>query len=864
MTTGKDDTGGRQTISIPDICLVALIGASAAGKSTFAARHFRPTEILSSDHYRGVVGDDETDQTVTQAAFAALHYVAGLRLTLGRLVVVDATNVKPQDRAALIQLAREHDVHAVAIVFDLDERICIARHAGRADRPFGAHVIHNQIQAMRRGLRGLEREGFRRIYRLHSEEMVSSVELVREPLWTDRRSLSGPFDIIGDVHGCYDELLELMAKLGYIAGTDSDILGSLRSTSGRRAIFLGDLVDRGPKIIPVTRLVMQMVAADQALCVPGNHDIKLVRYLRGRQTKVTHGLEESIAQINELTAEDRAAWEAQYCAFTDSLISHMVLDHGRLVVAHAGMKESYQGRASGRVRAFALYGETTGETDEFGLPIRMNWAVDYRGRAAVVYGHTPVPEAIWLNNTINIDTGCVFGGHLTALLWPERDLVHVAARQVYAEPARPLISSPPDDGGRLDDNLLPIDDVLGKQIISTRLQKNISIEEDQAAAALEVMSRFAIDPQWLIYLPPTMSPSETSKQPGWLEHPVEAFTYYQEQEIDTVVCEEKHMGSRAILILCRDGEAAARRFGVDANEAPGVCYTRTGRRFFEDDQLDLELINRLSGALGDAGFWERFDTDWVCLDAELMPWSAKAGGLIREQYAPVGIAGRAAVTRALASVETAALRGLPLEPLAARLRERGEDVESYIRAYQRYCWEVDGLTGVRIAPFHLLATEGRTYFDHDHLWHMAEIARLANIDPLFLATPHRQVRLSSPEERASAAGWWEELTEQGGEGMVVKPLSFISQGRRGLVQPALKCRGREYLRLIYGPAYTETANLERLRKRGLSGKRALALREFALGVEALERFVHHEPLWRVHQPVFAVLALESEPVDPRL
>ena len=245
--------------------------------------------------------------------------------------------------------------------------------------------------------------------------------------------------------------------------------------------------------------------------------------------------------------------------FADGLVAHLVMDKGQLVVAHAGMKQEYQGRASGRVRAFALFGETTGETDEFGLPIRANWAADYRGRATVVYGHTPVPAPNWLNNTINIDTGCVFGGQLTALRWPERLLVSVPAHQVYAEPVRPLIPEPAavPSGESGNDTLLRIEDALGKQIISTRLTGNVIVEADRAAAALEVMSRFALDPRWLIYLPPTMSPSETSTQPGWLEHPAEAFAYYRQQGVPRVVCEEKHMGSRAVLVVCRDSAAAA-------------------------------------------------------------------------------------------------------------------------------------------------------------------------------------------------------------------------------------------------------------------------------------------------------------------
>ena len=255
------------------------------------------------------------------------------------------------------------------------------------------------------------------------------------------------------------------------------------------------------------------------------------------------------------------------------------------------MKESMQGRGSGKVRDFALYGETTGETDEFGLPVRYNWAAEYRGQAMVVYGHTPVPEPEWLNRTINIDTGCVFGGKLTALRYPERELVSVPVRKTYAQPAKPFQAEPakaPElSAQHQHDDLLDMDDVLGKRIISTRLHHNITIREENAIAALEVMSRFAANPKWLIYLPPTMSPSETSKEPGLLEHPAEAFAYYRHEGVPKVICEQKHMGSRAVLVVCQSEDVARKRFGV-VGDGIGICYTRTGRRFFEDRAIESQ------------------------------------------------------------------------------------------------------------------------------------------------------------------------------------------------------------------------------------------------------------------------------------
>ena len=853
-------------IRIPEPSLVLLIGPSGSGKSTFAHKHFKPTEILSSDFCRGLVSDDETDQAATNDAFEVLHFIAAKRLAAGKLTVIDATNVQAEARKSLIALAREYHYLTVAIVFNMPTKLCQERNEARPDRDFKPHVIRQQNQQLRRSLRTLKREGFRNfLYVMSAPEAVDAVRMERQPLWTNRTDEHGPFDIIGDIHGCFDELVELLKALGYAISTQPDGETVVEPPQGRKAVFVGDFVDRGPKVAEVLRLVMRMQKADAAICVPGNHDVKLVRALRGKNVKPTHGLAESLAQLEEESAE----FKTHVTEFLDSLVSHYVLDNGNLVVAHAGMKAELQGRASGRVREFALYGETTGEIDEFGLPIRLNWADEYRGAAMVVYGHTPVTEAQWINRTINIDTGCVFGGKLTALRYPEKEFVSVPAHQTYYEPAKPFLN---EDAERSTVNthayadILNIDDVLGKRVISTRLHHNVTIREENTIAALETISRFAVNPKWLIYLPPTMSPTETTSSPGLLEHPTEAFTYYRKQGVSNIVWEEKHMGSRAVLIVCRDPEAAKKRFGV-ADDTLGICYTRTGRRFFEDTTIEAELLGQVKAAMDTANYWETFDTDWICLDCELMPWSVKAQELLRQQYAPVGASARVALGEAVAALETAAEHGIDVNPILDDYRQRVEAVTEYVKAYQQYCWHVQSIADLKLAPFHLLATEGAVYFDKDHLWHMETLTRLCqnSQDNLLFATAYGTVDVRDDTSQTEAIHRWRELTAQGGEGMVIKPLDFIVRGdQRGLVQPAVKCRGREYLRIIYGPEYTLPRNLERLRARGLSHKRSLALREFALGVEALERFVHREPLSHVHECVFGILSLESEAVDPRL
>ena len=863
-------------LPIPEFALVLMVGASGSGKSTFARRHFLPTEVVSSDSCRGFVSDDENSMDATEDAFALLQAMVEIRLKRRKLTVVDATNVQVPDRKRLIDIARRHHALSAAIVIDPGEAVCHARNSARPDRSFGPHVVRNQRSALRRGLRDMKREGFGHIHVLDSEAAVDAATITRQKLWTDKGDERGPFDIIGDVHGCADELEALLCRLGYAVQTsDEPDIGRryhVTPPAGRKAIFVGDLVDRGPRVGDTLRLAMDMVESGVAMCVMGNHEAKVEKWLRSRDVQIKHGLDKTIADLDA----GGDAFKRRVKQFIGRLVSHYMLDGGRLVVAHAGIKAEMQNRASGAIRAFCLYGETTGETDEYGLPVRHNWAAEYRGDTRIIYGHTPVVETEWLNNTLCIDTGCVFGGKLTALRYPEMEIVAEPARAVHCEPVRPLAPQRPlaPDRTRLSaqqehDDTLDFADVSGKRILTTRYSHSITVREENSAAALEVMVRFAVDPRWLIYLPPTMSPSETSERDGYLEHPAEALDFYKRAGVKSVVCEEKHMGSRAILVIARDADVARRRFGV-ANGEQGMIYTRTGRQFFSSRADTQAAVARTATALQASEIFRDLDTDWVCLDAEIMPWSAKAQSLIEKQYGPVGAAARTGLALAQAAADQAAARGVDVGALPAVLGARAARIERFSAAVRQYCWPVTGLEGVKIAPFHILAAEGRVFGAEPHTWHMASVARLADHDALFQATRTREVDLDDERSVAGAIDWWVAMTEAGGEGMVIKPPTFLAmsaatdKGPGRVLQPAIKCRGRDYLRIIYGPDYDAPEHLVRLRKRGLGAKRSLAIREFALGLEALDRFVAREPLRRVHECVFAVLALESEPVDPRL
>jgi hypothetical protein len=398
--------------------------------------------------------------------------------------------------------------------------------------------------------------------------------------------------------------------------------------------------------------------------------------------------------------------------------------------------------------------------------------------------------------------------------------------------------------------VLDATDVLGKRIVETRWMGPLTIQAEQAAGAFEVMSRFATAPDRLAYLPPTMAPVESSRLDGYLEHPLEAMAYFAGSGVERVICEEKHMGSRAVVWLGRD------------ETGPGAIHTRTGRPFFSP-ALEAEALDRLRRALDRAGLWRALSASWLLIDAELLPWSLKAEGLLRDQYRPVGASAAAIYGAALPALERAAGRGLEVAELTASTRRRRASAAAYAEQVERYVWATEGLEGVQLAPFQILASDGEARYQESHQWHLAQADRLVDQDPAFIRETRRLVL--DPADPASvdqAVAWWEELTAGGGEGMVVKPL--LAPVRRGdrLVQPGLKVRGREYLRMTYGPDYLD--HLPQLRQRNLGFKRSLALREYALGLEAIDRLVAGEPLWRRHQVVFAVLALESEPTDPRL
>jgi protein phosphatase len=386
-----------------------------------------------------MITDDENDRSANSAVFDCLNMTASARLAGGKLTVIDAANLNRQYRANYIKLAKEHNVFSVAIVLNPGQDVCLEQNKLRLDRlPRPDRVIARHNYLLGHCLKSLPAEGFKNVFFLNNSFEINQAQIERPPLPTDRRSDNGPFDVIGDVHGCLEELINLLEKLGYRVVRQTLLV---TRPLGRKAVFLGDLVDRGPQSANVLRLVMAMAASGSALCLPGNHDMKLLRHLSGHHVKVNHGFDQTL----ESFASEPPEFLDQVKSFLSGLPSHYVLAQGRLVVAHAGLPEFYHGLNSNKARQFSIHGEKTGEFDGYGYPIRIDWASDYSGQALVLYGHIPSLEIREVNKTICLDTGCVFGGALSAWRYPENQPVAVKARRQYYQSRKPLEQNDSDD-----------------------------------------------------------------------------------------------------------------------------------------------------------------------------------------------------------------------------------------------------------------------------------------------------------------------------------------------------------------------------------------------------------------------------------
>lgn len=861
-------------IALPHAGIVLLIGPSNSGKSTLlnqlvAQNKISASEIVSSDIFRLTVSDqdfiswgsrpqDEAAvlmdqyQEISKEAFSIMDAVIEARCRLNKTVFVDATHLWADDRAKYIRLAKKHNVPIVAIVLDLPERVLLDRDESR-ENPRGKRRIKQQFQVFRNEKRSIKKEGFASVYMVKDTEELE-LSRFQNPLEAD---IGQGIDLIGDIHGCFSEFLKLLTKLGYQENHE----GLYKHPEGRKIVSVGDVMSRGPESIKTMQFFDQHIKAGLAYMIDSNHGWKIARWLDGRDVVLSHGdekVEEEFVRFEKEKGSDEASeLKQQLKELLLNSPSHLVFKKNGvpvLVCAHAGIKDQFIGKESESVSDFCRFGDTGG-FDANGKPIRNDWTISHANRLLIVWGHDPKPKPLMINNTINIDQGAVFGGELTAYRFPEREFAFIKAEQDYSGTHdNPLIEwekhrlNPPNIGKFLH----------GYSVLTEELGE-IKVPQDVIKPAIDAVSHYTVPIEQLVYIPPTMSPTpKPSSLDGYLEHPKEAIEYFRSNGIQKMIAEKKHMGSRAVLFLFKNEEAAEKHTGIPSL---GTIYTRTGKQFF-DKATEEKLVGQLNSELHHKNYFENHKTDYVLFDAEIMPWNLKAKELISSQYAHV--AENALLDRSFLrdKLKSGLNLNTGLTDLLKEYEQKLENAEIFNDVFQKYCWDVESLQAIQIAPFHVLAHSGEVFFDKPHAWHMEMNRQLAQGSDLFVETEFKMISDEASEQEV--VEWWEAITEDGHEGLIIKPEFYIPRHKGKLLQPAIKVRGRKYLSIIYGMDYLELKNLSRLKNRNTGKKQKLALKEFALGIEGLLRYRNGESLERVHECVLATLALESDPVDPRL
>ncbi|WP_042477288.1 AAA family ATPase [Bacillus ndiopicus] len=858
-------------LHLSQAAIVLCIGPSNSGKSTFLQKLvvdniITPSEIVSSDDYRITVADidfidfqgatkQEADllyeqySAISVETFQLMEQVVTARAKLNRLTFVDATHLNAKEREKYFAIAKRQHVPIEGIIFDVPVEQLLLRDQMR-ENPRGAARIKQQARKLKDEKRLLKKEAFTRLHLFNPDTDAYSIVRKPSPLTIE---LGTGIDVIGDIHGCYDEMMALIEKLGYIEEN-----GLYRHPKGRKLISVGDIMSRGPKSLATMQFWLKQIEAGLSFMTDSNHGWKIARWLEGRDVQLSHGdelVEQEMQQFETTHGIDElTTLKERLAKMLLNAPSHYIITEngiGKAVVTHAGIRDRYIGKNSPRIRDFCRYGDVVG-TSENGRPIRAEWYADHHTSELIIWGHEPKLKPLKINNTVNIDQGVVFGGQLTAFRYPEGTFEAVEAYENYAgEHQNPLLEAavkhfaPPNIRAFID----------GFEVATTH-GGTVWIRDGYAKAAIDTVSHYTVPLEQLIYIPPTMSPTpQTSQLEDYLEHPTEAFAYYKKHGFTELIAEKKHMGSRAVLLLFKNKRIA--KEWVDT-ETLGIITTRSGRAFFASNTHGI-IVHKLHAELVAKNYFEKMDTDFVLLDAEILPWNLKAQPLIDEQYAHVAEHALMDRQKLATKLQTTLV---DVTEWQQQYKELLRNAVRFDAVYQNYCWSVEDLSAIQIAPFHILAHSNGTCFHQPHTWHMEMNHWLAQDSTIFIATEYQVINNEQDEQKAIA--WWEEMTAVGHEGIVIKPLTFIPKNKDKLIQPAIKVRGREYLRIIYGMDYTDLKQLAQLKKRKPSKKMKHALQEFALGLEGIERFVQKESLARIHECVLATLALESDAVDPRL
>ncbi len=907
----------RQTIAVPRFALVVLMGPSGAARKEFAWKWFPRGSIVSVDRCREMVADDSSADSASAEALALLETWVAARTRLGRLTVVDTPGFDPRFRARMLELARQYHAPAFLIAIDLDAEP--ARERGRSGAKQSSRWRRGrQYRRFRKALERAGAEGWNRAVTVNGR--LAGVEVAIRPLRVEC-DVPPPYDLIGDIHGCYQELRDLLEKLGY----RKDPVQGYRHPRGRRVIFVGDLVDRGPDSLSVLQLAMTMKRAGNALVTLGNHDNKLLNYLVGGRVRIDHGLELTVAELEAVDPGARKALVQDITAWLRGLPPYLMLDQGRLVVAHAGLPEHLHGRLSRVVTACAVYGAVRpvwhhdrpgGETD---------WPASYHGKALVVFGHTPTPLVETRGNTVCVDQGCVFGGKLTALRYPERQVVQVDARDTYypddapdlevvsngtngadngehhdvhdeahnetppeIAPVAPCLDPDVDQGPSAQAASSPPAPVTAPSATSANADggaRQPGASGNPGIAALlpdlgPLLRGGTLTTAWLgpVKVRSQQIPvaldliAKGNVDPRWLVFippPIlPSASSTRKDHVDHLEEVLRHYRDSGLPLMVEEmhlGKRVVIALGRDDDicaerlgvRAPGVIYDTIGVAPLAGHLLET-TIDRLRGVLEASGAFERLSARLLIIDAALLPWNLGNLDYVARQCLPAATALLASRARAIEALDGAIERGVPVRHLRDAALCDHDAARRTLHLLQQHVRSVGGPEDVRLVPHQVLATDTRTLFDKDRAWQWAEIERwMGGADVLF---PSRRVQVTWKGDEDAALALWEEISSSGGGGVVVRTMDWFPSPRGRPELPAVKVRGRETLRLELGPLYLSPDHISRSKGRALHARQATAIRNWALASEGLERFARGEPFSAYHPYALAVLAARASAI----
>lgn len=845
-------------IRIPFNCLCILVGPSGSGKSHFANKYFPSASIVSSDGCRKLlitgnhkeVCEEQSLQKYSDGAFILFRNWIRGRLRHNLLTVADATNLIDKSRQELEEIAKEEHVPYIYIVFNTKMDECISNDSKRPF-PVGETVIKRQYSNFKRSFRFLKNADRSTV--LTPEDLQDiTIKFTQRNLEIAQKYV----DIIGDIHGCREEFLELLEKLGYVKGEDN----LYRHPEGRVFVSVGDVIDRGPYAFECLEFMRQHVEAGLAYMVKGNHENKLGRFLSGHPVKINNGLQMTIDQIPE--GYDKSVMKKFLYSQTLPYYIFKMPDDSPFVITHAAFKNEFLGKIDKSIEEYCCYGPTEGLNEE-GYPIRIPWEKDYYG-IPVVYGHICRDdlEPNVFKNTYGIDTGCVFGGKLTSLRLPEKEIVSVPAKKSYYEKHGPKTSV-----------VIPvIQNLLDTQKLRVQFQdKEFDLRiarRSEMERAIYNLTTKTISPDKIVWFAPTMSPGPASNLEGYMEDPITTAKWmFEHSEPGTkLIAELKHMGSRGVWSFTK----------VD-NEWQMECWTKNGFNMFDGNLKEkvrekmIPFINKIEEKLG--------PTDFICLDSEVMPWNLKGAGLVEESFFLVASSGH--LTKSYASEAYSKLIGrmkdcpeIVEQSVGASLdfQERAENFLKFNKVVENYCWEFSDANDVSTAFFALLAYGNKTG---------AEIFKtneemVAFLNSIFttgdslgmdsFTIPTTCFIIENTEESLNTLfDYWIKFCNAGDEGFVLKYNNLDQWSNNDFPQQMLKVRGQEYLRIIYGPQYLREDILHKLKSnRSIKNKMRTAWAETLLANTALKKYLEKKPFEDYHSYIVCAAASEFLKIDPRL